>query len=256
MARTKDPHAATVKAWETRRRPLQGTGSTPTQIRKDFYEDTLGWEGARKFEDRRGIEGGSHTILGASHRDVVEIAGLDLSHEQLADLAGAPPGSQVEIEVRLGGGWPDSAVGVHTTFPGGAGESYRIIDGLIIHNQDMGVSSRMQGKGIGTAVLATQVETASRLGFKEIRVIAAGGPSRRGSTNGYYTWALLGFESERRRPGPDNGRPESVQTIMRRPGGPAWWKENGESFFGRFDLSPGSTSMRVFEEYQRLKGLR
>jgi len=36
MARTKDPHAATVKAWKTRRRAMQGSGSSPTQVREDL----------------------------------------------------------------------------------------------------------------------------------------------------------------------------------------------------------------------------
>jgi hypothetical protein len=40
---------------------------------------------------------------------------------------------------------------------------------------------------------------------------------------------------------------------MAKPGGAAWWKKNGESFHGDFDLSAGSTSRRVFDEYRRLK---
>lgn len=36
MARTADPHAATLKAWETRGRRQEGEGRAPTQVRGDF----------------------------------------------------------------------------------------------------------------------------------------------------------------------------------------------------------------------------
>src|SRR5512144_2843316 len=45
MARTKDPHAAALKAWETRGRAQETAGGAPTQLRGDFAREGPRWKG-------------------------------------------------------------------------------------------------------------------------------------------------------------------------------------------------------------------
>lgn len=240
MARTNDPHAATVKAWETRGRALPGTGSSPTQIRDRIYRSEQ-WDG-----QERSFKGS------ISDREVrgftKQYFGREMSQEDVADLAGAPPGSEVELR------YDSSTVGgleIRTTFPDGAGDSTRMLDPstMTIFNYDMTVHSGRAQKGIGTAILELEVESGVKHGFNQIRVAAVGKPHT--AVSGYNAWARLGFESDEPVKGP-NG-PIGLNALMSQPGGAAWWRANGHSFFGTFSLRPGSTSRRMFDEYRRLK---
>lgn len=247
-----DFHERALKAWETRGRAIRGTGSNPNQIREDVYAREQ-WSEPRTF-------------TGAQDQKIREHARRyfrrEFSQDDVADLAGAPPGSEVEIELGVGSGWPEGAIGVEVRFPDNAGSSYRIIDPTsvepyrgTIYNQDMTIGWGRKGRGIGSASFELEVESAAKHGFESIRVTAVG--KKGGATvrsiqpNGYYTWARLGFESEDPVAGP-NG-PTSLTALMSQPGGASWWKENGKSFFGIFDLRQSSTSMRVFNEYRRMR---
>jgi hypothetical protein len=171
-----------------------------------------------------------------------------MSQEDVADLAGAPPGSEVNIE------YDRSEVGslnVLTTFPEGAGDTYRTLDSktMTIFNNDMNVRSGRAQKGIGMAMLELEVESGVKHGFNQIRVAAVGKPGT--AVSGYNAWARLGFESDEPVRGPSG--PIGLNALMSQPGGAAWWRANGHSFFGTFSLRPGSTSRRMFDEYRRLK---
>ena len=70
--------------------------------------------------------------------------------------------------------------------------------------------------------------------------------------NGYYTWARLGFTGTI----PHDVLPAAqakfgdvtnVQDIMAKPGGAAWWKQNGSTFNATFDFASGSHSRQVFD---------
>ncbi|HUW55579.1 MAG TPA: hypothetical protein VMZ92_03015 [Planctomycetota bacterium] len=283
MARTKDPHAATRKAWETRHRNARGEGSSATQIRGDYAANASsatvhrferqGWTGPRKFE--RGID---DPPMGSLMSEAAALKETGLTLDQLADVAGAPPGSEVAVR-RLGGGGAE----VVSKFPDEAGVSVRRIHtgrhavgarrGVrFIHNLSFTVRVGRQGEGIGADAFALEVESAVAHGFERIEVTAGGaGPARLEKKGigeigplfshgrdpravdlaGYYAWARMGFNSISKLPGP-NGL-AYLHDIMKKPGGPAWWKENGKAFVGVFDLTDGSTARRVHDEYLRLK---
>lgn len=252
MARTSNPHEAAIKAWETRGRAHPGAGSNPTRVRSEYFSKR-GWSGPRTFTP-------SQMVFAAREYSEEEVRdftrktfGRELSRDDIADLAGAPPESEVQIalrddsdERRYGG--PN--IGIYVYFPDRAGACYRVFDPVkkIITNEQMRVDKNLRGKGIGTAVFEVEVETAAKLGLKRIEVEAIGDANS--SANGYYTWARLGFEGDVKGP---NGDTVKLSKLMSSPEGRDWWKQNGTDFFGTFDLSPTSVSMRVFSEYRRLK---
>jgi len=90
------------------------------------------------------------------------------------------------------------------------------------------------------------------MGVTRINALAFGEYDQFGTMNGYYTWPRLGFDG----PIPIDTRSEararfpgvkSVGDIMTKPGGAAWWKQNGSEFHATFDFTPGSYSMQVFD---------
>jgi SPP1 gp7 family putative phage head morphogenesis protein len=91
------------------------------------------------------------------------------------------------------------------------------------------------GKQLGLDVFRRQVDTAVSLGIQEIQCTAERGPSQ----NGYYTWAVFGYEA--------NGinLPEKMLSEE----GQADWLANGKPFHGTFDLRSGSRSRQVFDRY-------
>jgi hypothetical protein len=115
-------------------------------------------------------------------------------------------------------------------------------------------------KGLGTRIFATQVSQAMKLGVKWIETYAAG--ARGESLNGYYTWARLGYDG----PIPSylkvktryalGDHVQTIQDVMRTPGGAAWWKDNGNSWEGKFHLDPFSDSPKILNDYLAAKGIR
>lgn len=63
-----------------------------------------------------------------------------------------------------------------------AGEPY-------IENGKLEVAKEFQKKGLGTSIFAKQVHHAAKAGSGYIKALAMRGPDQ----NGYYTWAMLGY---------------------------------------------------------------
>lgn len=113
------------------------------------------------------------------------------------------------------------------------------------------------GKGLGIAVFGRQVEQARRMGVARIETFAA---RRKGVYNGYYTWARFGYDGPLS-PGARRYLPDSLKgakrlsDLMKTPEGRDWWKAKGRSREMAFDLSDGSTSVKVWESYfaERIK---
>ncbi len=118
------------------------------------------------------------------------------------------------------------------------------------------------GKGLGTRILANQVDALRELGFKKMECYAAGSLTD-SAFNGYWTWPRLGYDG----PLPkgikftllNSGVPNSVakatkvSDLLKTERGAEWWKENGTGFHATFDLKDGSHSMKVFKAYLKAK---
>ncbi len=188
--------------------------------------------------------------------------------EDIADLAGALPGSKVDIAIskQVAGGFFDVHV-QHNDY-----WAERVLSKDFKYGQEFptvrnyALQVYRQGRGIGTEILKQQVDAGVRLGVGYLSAQASG--EKNSTENGYYTWPRLGYD------GPiGNGhiwsnqkvyqelkakfpKAEKISDVMESAGGREWWKENGEPFEVKFDLSEGSYSRRVLDDYIRSKEAR
>lgn len=110
--------------------------------------------------------------------------------------------------------------------------------------------------GVGARITARQVEMASRLGFDQIVLQAAGSPAERGAGGfvGYHVWPRLGYTmqiadktAELEEAG-FIGVTNTNQLILQ-PGGYEWWMKNGRKGRCVFDISPDLDSRKVLDFY-------
>jgi hypothetical protein len=230
---------------------------------------------------RRGGGGakGPSVDFGIDKTEVVLKGGYDLStdmeenHQRARDtllkkgatahdlvrVIGAPNGSVFNINVRseteILVGYTNKELGI---------EAIRYVekgrDGkTVITNHDFRISEDKRGSGVGTQVLAQQVRHSAKMGVSEIKANA----NRSSLTNGYYTWPRLGYDGDLsgrqiRRLKAAGFEAEKVSDLMKTKEGREWWKNYGDSFDAKFDLSDGSQSRRVLDAYveQRFGGTK
>lgn len=135
-------------------------------------------------------------------------------------------------------------------------------EGVWIHNKDFFVKPKFQNKGIGSDIFYKQVVNASNMGVAAIYAVGASGWTKDGNTkmNGHYTWPRLGYNApitsehinkdtiraiKKRYP-----EARTIQYLMKTEERRKWWLENGTYVYSmKFDLSPGSKSMRRMDKY-------
>jgi len=196
--------------------------------------------------------------------------GRTLTRDELGGLVGAPKGAYAEIvqaDNKLFIDLRGPSTDIFEEYgPASEYEASRELvpgpDGLHMINKVFEVREDLQGQGLGAQIFGDEVQTLSSLGVKYI----ATGASRLEGYNGYWTWARFGYLGEL----PDRqllldavargDLPQSfasyttVQELMMSPEGQAWWKANGATWQGKFDLAPDSLSMRLFRQYMASKG--
>jgi hypothetical protein len=205
----------------------------------------------------------NETTLSVAH-ELLDGSNDSETRDNVASACGAPDGTNIQCS-----GATKLKVSVH-----GEGIQYmkRTVakdkEGRVfIHNDLFVVDDETAPEGFGTSCLAREVEQASKLGVAYIETHAAG---YWGNTefNGYYTWPRLGYDqtldvlAQDRGSGHTDGEQvakkareafpdaESVLDIMSTAEGREWWKKNGcDLLHAKFDLTPGSRSMRVHKEY-------
>lgn len=142
---------------------------------------------------------------------------------------------------------------------------YKDKDGKkVIENTEFFMKKSAQGKGIGTQVFTDQVNYAKANGFDYIKCHAARESPKPPPFNGYYTWARMGYDQSLTPKVVAVGQahiwkatrekfPEAktVLDVMSTKEGRDYWKANGADMMdARFDLTPGSRSLKVLEAYE------
>lgn len=128
------------------------------------------------------------------------------------------------------------------------------------HFKRLDLSDPHRPKGLGTRVIARQVQTARKLGLSEITTVASGYYG--GSNNGYYTWPRLGFEgalTEDMRTAfaihTGGEAPQTILELLALEGGKEWWLHNGSTIGVAFDLTRGSASDVAMLNYLKEMGI-
>ena len=177
------------------------------------------------------------------------------AYTRLAHIAGAPKGADVKIEPFTD---EDGLGFIHVVYKTDkieyAQRSFNFDGGKVtLTNQQIKVKKEFQGQGEGTKVFAQQVDQAFKNGIKKIETEAG----RQSGLNGYYTWALLGYDGSLKGMKPHYKEQlqkivpnaKRISDVMKTSEGRAWWKKNGFTFNGAFDTKPGSQSRKVLEAY-------
>lgn len=182
--------------------------------------------------------------------------GREMTTADMASVVGAPDKSLVTIR-KL------QEDRILVAFRGNGFEAERnfgVFEGKqFVENEIIVIDEDHQGKGLGASIFGRQVETATRLGFREIFAEAA----RAKDMNGYYTWPRFGFDGElpysvrgKVEAGvipPPPGGADRVSDLMLTDRGRDWWEEHGQSIEVTFDLAEGSLSRRVWDDYRAEK---
>jgi GNAT superfamily N-acetyltransferase len=187
-----------------------------------------------------------------------KLFGRVLSNEELANIAGLPDG-EVKVRVR-----PNGLVTIRGRNAKGATEREIATDedgGPVLYAVSFSVHKEFQGHGIGGDVFSRMVDQAARLGMNQIRTSAG----RSDTDFGYHVWPRFGYDvhlSDAATDGlgfaiealPAHLRgAQMLSDLMTTKEGRDWWTKHGSTTDMTFDLTPGSRSMQVWEEYRRQK---
>lgn len=142
-----------------------------------------------------------------------------------------------------------------------------------IKNESLELHESSQGSGLGASIFSRQVEAACQSGFSYISTHAAKG----GNLVGYITWPKFGYDMSFDDPSIDRKDRHvfekarelfgvnSIQELFETEGGEEWWcgKKNPDGtrtpgngtdlYNAKFDLTPGSKSMRRLAAYLKNK---
>lgn len=196
-------------------------------------------------EEKAGLP---HTSAEAAAR---VIGNTNAIHE-IPSLVGATHDAKVHVE-NFGNRIVASVV--HPEYSAGRSIERDAKGKLVIHNDNFFVDKAHQGKGIGSEVFGRQVEQARKAGVDRIETVAARThPTDREATNGYYTWARMGYDAKipptvKAKLPAELSHATRVSDLMHTPAGRDAWKEHGKTLKMRFDLHPDSVSSKVHAAY-------
>jgi hypothetical protein len=188
-----------------------------------------------------------------------EYLGKELSSEEVLQCAGILPGSRVTVS------HSDNSITVFASILNKDAEEIGRqsrtlkLERKSIYNAEFGLEPEYRGRGLGMKALILEVRSAADAGFEKLETYAVGQDGS--SSNGYYTWARLGFLPDPRVEPPKGFSMSAMKSVklnmmklMSTKSGRDWWKENGGSFHGVFDLTNGSVSRRVLDAYAKETG--
>jgi phage gp29-like protein len=147
---------------------------------------------------------------------------------------------------------------------------------LIVHNDMFFLRRKYKGGGQGAKQFSDQVRECARLGVDEIETLAGKGSLYGAPMTGYQAWPALGYDAsleDAKKAGmpplpPELAGATTLQELFALPGGEDWWSgprgEDGRRKPGgghgvmmtmRFDLTPGSPSLKRLNGYLAKKGM-
>ncbi len=246
----------------------------PTKVKPPvenaFDESKIKRDDDGKFADKGGTGGGGgkkrvyHEDPTPAVKERFKAAlGKDLTPDAAGDLVGAGEGYKISVLTTSAGNVvvkayaPDFRANMVRTleFYGKRKECHNDI-----------IKIRGTGTGLGTDIFSAQVKALQEAGFKKITCFAlrSDDPDPEKAYTGYAVWPKLGYDykfsvaEKLKLPGIANKLTvRSIQELLRRPWGEAWWRENGWSLpHCEFDLTPGSNSLKVLDAYLQKKGKR
>ncbi len=142
----------------------------------------------------------------------------------------------------------------YTKFGGAERSIYKDDDGsIVLNNESFLVEKDFQGKGIGSDIFKTQIETAKRLGIDKMKTEAV--RDDKGGWFGYKIWPMLGYDGDV----PDKlkaetpNREKRISELMQSKEGRDWWSEHGDTIKLEFDMDPDGYSMKTWKAYQSRK---
>lgn len=192
-----------------------------------------------------------------------ELIGRDFTDEELAHAVGALDGAM--LEVRKKKGTDELRVTISHPF---VSEQERWIrrdqqGGLLIFNYRF-YKAKDAPSGLSVDSLLRQIKGARALGVKRLETFGAGDFTTAQQPNGeigYWLWAKFGFDAPLSQAyqllaaaEPTLVGVKTLNEVMDRPSGEAWWYRVGFALTMKFDLTPDSSSMMIFRNYIRRKG--
>lgn len=194
-------------------------------------------ETARTF--RRTLGKGENSAMGSGVRG-----------REIARLVASPDESQIYIEKDT----EDPTASLITVHNRRFWEEARFtlrssVDGPELHVDRLDLEDT--ARGTGTSMVYRMVRESRKLGVTNITLTALRDPV----SNGYYSWARMGFDGElprstrSRLEGGPFRHARYVSDLMKSREGRKWWKENGETMAMSFDPSPGSFNSTILETY-------
>jgi len=200
-------------------------------------------------------------LLGVSYVDpaqrvIRELIGRDLSNTEMAAVVGAPEGSLLRVEAR------GNRIFTSTVHPK-IDRQYRFIERddkgrLYLYNDEFFKKDPAKDAKLGLTSFITQVLAARSLGAKYIEAFLDGSWQTRNKVNGYYVWALYGYDVAlydheiASLPSRFKGVRTLNELILAE--GDDWWYRKGTGREAVFDLSDGSTSLMVLALRAAYKG--
>ena len=182
--------------------------------------------------------------------------GRDISDNELANLAGAPPGSRIEvgrygeITVTPPDGRYTSSVFVQAAGPGD--------DGPMLLNWRFEGPDGANTIAVDPEALARQVKQANALGITDIHMKA------RYQSDDFWQLPDLGYdipigpalvESASKELPAGLEDVQTLQQLLAHPEGRAWWRAHGMNPGFDFDPRPGSLNWRILDAYLRAHGM-
>ena len=205
------------------------------------------------------IEGAGISMIGKA------IGRANLTHRDLLGMSGAPDADGYTVSAQVVTTQGPPFLSLIATGPDikWCARHVKLSEPDVMHNDTLRLEPKAP-PGAGTKFLAREVDTLSKIGFKEITTEAAYSEERDVRMNGYYTWARLGYDGKPRwRPGTPRSGPaaalvkaQKVSDLVKTPAGRSFWKDHGDSFTGTFTLAKDSLSRRTLDAYMKDKGYK